>query len=62
MPQQPPAQVNQIPCPSCGAANVPGARYCHQCGGGMVPAQCAKCSATLAPGARFCGGCGQPKS
>ena len=49
-----------VPCPQCGHPNVPGAKFCTECGakqGGA--AKCANCQAELNPGAKFCNECGQ---
>ncbi len=54
-----PAGGGGIACPACRAANVPGARFCQQCGGPMLPAACRQCGATMQAGARFCAQCGQ---
>ncbi len=49
-------------CPECGSQNIPGAKFCNDCGAKMqVTAQtvpCVKCSAPLQPGAKFCNECG----
>jgi membrane protease subunit (stomatin/prohibitin family) len=54
------APAGTIPCPSCGKANVAGAKFCADCGGKMEVAQvpCVKCGATLREGAKFCSECG----
>lgn len=49
-------------CPSCSAANVPGARFCAQCGKSMVPGTCSNCNTSLVAGARFCANCGKPQT
>src|SRR5437763_3334033 len=46
-------------CPSCGAENPDGARFCATCGSALAAA-CATCGATLTEGARFCAACGTP--
>ncbi|MHB1248974.1 MAG: zinc-ribbon domain-containing protein [Polaromonas sp.] len=46
-------------CPSCGALNAAGARFCQQCGTSMSPPRCAQCGATMQAGAKFCGQCGK---
>jgi membrane protease subunit (stomatin/prohibitin family) len=48
------------PCPECGHANNPTAKFCADCGGKMEVAQvpCVKCGATLREGAKFCSECG----
>ncbi|MEQ1642352.1 MAG: SPFH domain-containing protein [Pyrinomonadaceae bacterium] len=54
------AAVATTPCPSCGKANAPGAKFCAECGGKMEIAQvpCVKCGANLREGAKFCSECG----
>ena len=54
------AAVATTPCPSCGKANAPGAKFCADCGGKMEIAQvpCVKCAANLREGAKFCSECG----
>jgi membrane protease subunit (stomatin/prohibitin family) len=48
------------PCPSCGKANNPQAKFCADCGGKMQVAKvpCVKCNAELREGAKFCSECG----
>lgn len=46
-------------CPSCGAANPAGARFCSGCGKPLALA-CAACGAANQPGAKFCSNCGKP--
>ena len=52
----------RIACPKCGGANVPGAKFCHECGAKMDVASqtvpCVKCGAALEAGAKFCNECG----
>src|SRR5690348_3529369 len=46
-------------CPSCNFMNVPGMRFCGQCGARLaVPLDCPVCSFLNAAGMRFCGQCG----
>lgn len=51
-------------CPSCGAQNAQGVKFCNQCGSPMnvspkaAPTHCTNCGAELAPGTKFCGSCG----
>jgi hypothetical protein len=59
-PANPPAgSRSEMSCTNCGAALVPGASFCGDCGT-KVPssASCPKCQAAVAPGAKFCGQCG----
>ena len=48
------------PCPSCGKANLPEAKFCADCGAKMEVAKvpCVKCGAELREGAKFCSECG----
>ena len=54
------AAAATVPCPNCGKPNVPGAKFCAECGGKMEVAQvpCVKCGANLREGAKFCSECG----
>ncbi len=47
-------------CPSCGADNPQGARFCSGCGASLAPKKifCPSCGAENPQGARFCSGCG----
>ena len=47
-----------IACPSCGASNAEGARFCSSCGKPLA-AVCAGCGASNAAGSRFCSSCGK---
>ncbi|MFL6375610.1 MAG: SPFH domain-containing protein [Pyrinomonadaceae bacterium] len=49
-----------VPCPSCGKANQPQAKFCADCGAKMEVAKvpCVKCGAELREGAKFCSECG----
>jgi class 3 adenylate cyclase len=44
-------------CPSCGAANPEGKKFCGDCGA-PLPMRCAACGAENPPGKKFCGECG----
>jgi class 3 adenylate cyclase/tetratricopeptide (TPR) repeat protein len=46
-------------CPSCGAQNPAGKRFCGDCGSALAVA-CSVCGAENPPGKRFCGDCGEP--
>jgi class 3 adenylate cyclase/predicted ATPase len=48
-----------VTCPSCGAENAPGKRFCTACGTPLALA-CPSCGAALAGGEKFCGECGTP--
>lgn len=61
---QAPAILVGIVCPSCGAANGAGTKFCQSCGAKLVVAQpqerkCPACGAVVAPSVRFCSECGQ---
>jgi membrane protease subunit (stomatin/prohibitin family) len=49
-----------VPCPGCGKANQPQAKFCADCGAKMEVAKvpCVKCGAELREGAKFCSECG----
>ena len=49
-----------VACPTCQAANAPGAKFCQGCGGSLAPAsaKCPSCQADNATGAKFCSECG----
>lgn len=55
------ASAGDIACPQCNASNVPGAKFCTECGGSMAAPTCAECNAQIAPGAKFCSECGAAK-
>jgi class 3 adenylate cyclase/tetratricopeptide (TPR) repeat protein len=44
-------------CPSCGAANPDGKRFCGDCGSPLA-AGCPSCGSENPPGNKFCGDCG----
>jgi class 3 adenylate cyclase/predicted ATPase len=44
-------------CPNCSADNIPGAKFCNECGTPLA-AGCPSCGATNKPGAKFCNECG----
>jgi predicted ATPase/class 3 adenylate cyclase len=46
-----------VTCPSCGAENRIGSKYCDECGTPLAAA-CAACGNPLRPQARFCDECG----
>ena len=56
------AAVATAACPSCQAANAPGAKFCQNCGQPMAAPKlhCTNCGSELAPGAKFCPECGTP--
>jgi class 3 adenylate cyclase len=46
-------------CPSCGAANLEGKKFCGDCGTPLpLPVRCAACGAENPPGKKFCADCG----
>jgi len=46
-------------CPSCGAKNPEGVKFCQDCGAKLGgAAACPSCGQANPPGTRFCGGCG----
>lgn len=53
-----------ISCPSCGATNAPGTKFCYECSGKLETPfapqtkTCPECGAAVAEGLRFCGECG----
>jgi membrane protease subunit (stomatin/prohibitin family) len=50
-------------CPSCGAENPVGNRFCGSCGTDMSPKKtvtCSNCGSQVPEGNRFCGNCGKP--
>ena len=53
---------NQVSCPKCGAANLPGVKFGNDCGAKMESATqtvpCMKCGSPLQAGAKFCTECG----
>lgn len=54
--------ASRVPCPKCGGSNLPGARFCHECGAKVETAAekvpCVKCGAPLQPDMKFCNECG----
>jgi class 3 adenylate cyclase/tetratricopeptide (TPR) repeat protein len=46
-----------VTCPSCGAANDPGRKFCRECGAKLT-LSCPACGVANTPGDRFCGECG----
>lgn len=50
-------------CPSCGAENKPGAKFCCECGEKLAADKCVcpQCGAEMTPTARFCSECGFKK-
>jgi len=53
---------SKSPCPKCGAANLPNAKFCIECGAkmetGLQTVPCVKCGAALPAGSKFCNECG----
>jgi hypothetical protein len=66
VPAAAPAAVEGIACPSCGAANTPGTKFCCECGAKIeIPApalpetrNCPGCGAQVDLAKKFCGECG----
>jgi len=52
-----PIRLSPVNCPSCGAENPAGQRFCGSCGTALAQT-CASCGAANPPGQRFCGECG----
>ena len=46
-------------CPGCGTQNLPGAKFCMECGT-TLNAGCPNCGFSNLPGAKFCSECGTP--
>jgi class 3 adenylate cyclase/tetratricopeptide (TPR) repeat protein len=46
-----------VGCPTCGAENSAGQKFCGECGSALV-ASCPACGSTNPPGQKFCGECG----
>ena len=44
-------------CPSCGASNEPGRKFCGECGARLART-CPNCGLANGPTVRFCGDCG----
>lgn len=60
---QAPAE-SEVICPSCGAKQQAGSRFCNQCGTSIVPdiereITCPVCGAKLPPNSKFCNHCGE---
>jgi len=49
---------SQVQCPSCGAANPVGAKFCSNCGQRLGAVKCPSCGTENQPGAKFCSNCG----
>lgn len=56
----PPAQAQGNSCPKCGAACLPNAKFCLNCGEklGATGSVCPECGTQLPLGAKFCANCG----
>ncbi|HET7743802.1 MAG TPA: zinc-ribbon domain-containing protein, partial [Gaiellaceae bacterium] len=49
----------ELLCPSCGAANEAGRKFCGECGTSLA-LTCAACGTANPPSVKFCGECGAP--
>ncbi|MCI1016738.1 zinc ribbon domain-containing protein [Herbaspirillum huttiense] len=49
-------------CPRCFTVSNAGARFCHECGGGLTAIACTQCGSGMPSGTRFCGQCGTSAS
>src|SRR5208283_5109771 len=47
-------------CTSCGSDNLPGTKFCEECGNPLAQA-CPSCGTALRAGTKFCGECGAPQ-
>ncbi|SES69059.1 SPFH domain-containing protein [Anaerobranca gottschalkii] len=56
-------EVTKVPCPKCGADNLPQAKFCSQCGTSMdiQKTKCIHCSVPIEKEAKFCPQCGKPQ-
>jgi class 3 adenylate cyclase/tetratricopeptide (TPR) repeat protein len=50
-----------LACPTCGAENRPGNKFCKQCGAALAR-RCVQCASPLDPDSSFCGECGSAQS
>lgn len=53
----------EVTCPSCGAKQPAGSRFCNQCGASIAPTTeqeltCPICGAKAPPNSKFCNSCG----
>ncbi len=51
------SRSSNVTCPSCGAENRPGSKFCSECGTALART-CPNCSTALRPDAKFCDECG----
>ena len=51
--------ADELVCASCGAVNLPGRKFCGECGSALELA-CPSCGAPNPPTVKFCGECGSP--
>ena len=61
--QAPLTTESEVSCPSCGAKQQAGSRFCNQCGASIASdmekeATCPVCGAKLPPSSKFCNSCG----
>jgi membrane protease subunit (stomatin/prohibitin family) len=57
-PPQPQPAVTFVTCPSCGAQNQQGAKFCQNCGQPLTPRNCPSCNQQVPPASKFCPNCG----
>src|SRR5919204_1097387 len=55
--RDPRPKIASVTCPSCGAENPAGKRFCGDCGTALAVG-CPACGAENPPGKKFCGDCG----
>ena len=55
------AEENRMSCPSCGARNPEGVKFCQECGSKLGPTKvfCTSCGQENPPATRFYGNCGK---
>lgn len=58
VPQQPIPSGGVVICPSCGATNSAGSKFCNQCGTGLGARFCPNCGKQQDSASKFCNECG----